>query len=314
MEDRPTRGEDGVVDLSEQFEAERPRLARIAAGILGDRHEAEDVVQQAWLRLQGTDPTAITSLPAWLTTVTTRLCLDRLRARVPEPVDHTAYGIESDPSPSGREPLDEVVLADTVGVALHVVLERLTPSERVAFILHDTFGVEFDTVAAILDSTPVAARKLGSRARAKIAAGLPEGPTADWEVVDAFLAAARGGDFARLLHLLAPDVVVTADAAAIAVGTPTRLDGRDVVAAMFDGAASAALPVFVDGRAGAAWFDRGAPRVVFDFTVASGRVTGIVFRASPEVIATVSRRRGGDLVVPGRERAVTPQPRPPSGQ
>lgn len=297
--------------LIQEFEAERARLVRIAAGVLGDRHEAEDVVQHAWLRLQRSDPTQIASLPAWLTTVTTRLCLDRLRARIPEPVDHTAVGapgtattLAGDPG-GGIDPFEEVALAETVGIALHVVLEQLSPSERVAFILHDTFGIEFDAVAAVLDRSPVAVRKLASRARAKVAAHLPEGPAADWEVVDAFLAAAQGGDFARLLHLLAPDVVVTADAAAVAVGTPQRLAGREAVAAMFDGAARAALPVFIEGRAGAAWFHLGSARVAFDFTVQDGRVAGIVFRAAPEVIAAVSRRRGGLSVEPGRPRDVT---------
>jgi len=144
--------------VSERFEVERPRLVRIAAGILGDRHEAQDIVQLAWLRLQGAVPDEIRSMPAWLTTVTTRLCLDRLRAKVPEPVDVTAYASDIG-SESGLDPLEEVSLADTVGVALHIVLESLSPSERVAFILHDTFGVDFDTVAQVLDSSPVAARR-----------------------------------------------------------------------------------------------------------------------------------------------------------
>lgn len=302
------------MDLSEQFEAERPRLVRIAAGILGDRHEAEDVVQQAWLRLQGAAPDTIRVLPAWLTTVTTRLCLDRLRVRTPEPVDPTAHEMEDVVSGSALDPLEEVALADTVGVALNVVLEHLSPSERVAFILHDTFGVEFATVAKVLDTSPAAARKLGSRARAKIGSGLPDGPAADADVVDAFLDAAKGGDFARLLHLLAPDVVVTADAAAVEVGTPQRLDGREAVASMFDGSARAALPVFVEGRPGAAWFHQGAARVVFDFTVQGGRVTRIVFRAAPEVLATVTRRRGGEPTGSPADRDVTSEPRHTSGQ
>lgn len=280
------------MELSEQFETQRPRLVRIAAGVLGDRHEAQDVVQVAWLRLASAQPEGIQSLPAWLTTVTTRLCLDRLRARIPEPVE-PAYDRDVAVSGSGLDPFEEVELADRVGVALHLVLEHLTPSERVAFILHDTFGVEFDTIASVLDASPAAARKLASRARAKIGTRLPDGPAADWEVVDAFLAAAKGGDFARLLHLLAPEVIVTADAEATQAGTPERLVGRDAVASMFDGGASAALPIFIDGRPAAAWFHKGAARVVFDFTVQAGRVTGIVFRAAPEVLAGVERRRGG---------------------
>lgn len=200
-----------------------------------------------------------------------------------------------------------MALADAVGVALNVVLESLSPSERVAFILHDTFGVEFGLIADVLDSSPVAVRKHASRARAKIGARLPGGPPADWEVVDAFLDAARGGDFARLLHLLAPGVVVSADADAIAAGTPARIEGRDAVAAMFDGSARAALPVFVEGRAGAAWFHQGAARVVFDFSVQDGQVTSIVFRAAPEVIAAVVRRRYADPAPPRGARDVTPE-------
>lgn len=297
-----------------EFEVERPRLVRIAAGILGDRHEAQDVVQLAWLRFNGADSSEIRSLPAWLTTVTTRLCLDRLRARVPEPVDPTAYGSAEMVSDTGLDPLEEVALADSVGVALNVVLECLTPSERVAFILHDTFGVEFGTIARVLDISPVAARKLGSRARGKVGARLPDRAPADWEVVDAFLEAAKGGDFARLLHLLAPNVVVSADAAAIAAGTPERLEGRVAVAAMFDGAAQAALPVLIEGRAGAAWFHRGVARVGFDFSVRSGQVTSIVFRAAPEAIAAVVPRRGAEAAPHRAVRDVTRELSQPSGR
>jgi RNA polymerase sigma-70 factor (ECF subfamily) len=273
------------MDEVEAFEAERARLTRIAGGILGDPGEAEDVVQQAWLRLDRTTGT-IDNLPGWLTTVVTRLCLDRLRARVPEPA-------EPRDAAGGADPADDVALADTVGVALQVVLERLTPAERVSFVLHDTFGFEFATIAAMLDSSPVATRKLASRARAKVRAAGPGGTPADWEVVDAFLDAARGGDLRRLLRLLAPDVLVTADAAAVATGTPERIEGREAVAAMFDGAAAAALPTLVDDRPGAAWYHRGRAMVLFDFTVEGGVVTGIVFRADPDVLARVVRRTDG---------------------
>lgn len=298
--------------IEDAFELERARLVRLAAGILGERHEAEDIVQTAWLRLHSADAETIHSLPAWLTTVTTRLCLDRLRARVPDPVDPGDHWDDAAGSDIGLDPFEEVALADSVGVALHMVVGSLTPSERVAFILHDTFSVDFETVALVLDSSPVAARKLASRARAKISSQLPGGPPSDWEVVDAFLDAAKGGDFARLLHLLAPGVVVSADAAAIAAGTPVRLEGRDAVAAMFDGAARAALPVFVGSRPGAAWFDRGAARVIFDFTVVDGQITSIVFRAAPEVIAAVVRRRGASTAPPRTTSPVTSELTPPS--
>ncbi len=280
------------MDQIEAFEAERPRLERIASRVLGDPAEAQDIVQQAWLRLHGT-AAEIDNLPGWLTTVTTRLCLDRLRSRTPVPVeeveeDQTARAPASDP-------FDDVALADTVGLALHVVLDRLAPRERVAFVLHDSFGFDFPTIAGVLDTTPAAARKLASRARAKVAQPAPEDRLADWEVVDAFMAAARGGDLERLLGLLAPDVTVTADDAAVLVGTPQRIAGRDEVATFFDGSARAALPVLVDDRPGAAWFHLGRARVAFDFAIRDGLVETITFRAEPAVLARVVRRVDGTV-------------------
>lgn len=275
-----------AVDQTDMFEAERPRLVGIASRVLGDHAEAQDVVQQAWLRLHATDA-EIDSLPAWLTTVTTRLCLDRLRSRTPIPVD------DLEPGETLNDPADDVALADTVGLALHVVLDRLSPRERVAFVLHDSFGFEFPTIAALLDTTPAAARKLASRARAKVTQPHPEDRLADWEVVDAFMAAAKNGEFDRLLRLLAPDAAVTADDAAILVGTPRQIEGRDDVAAFFNGSAKSALPVFVGDRPGSAWFHLGAARVVFDFTVSDGLVRAITFRAAPDVLARVVRRDGG---------------------
>jgi RNA polymerase sigma-70 factor (ECF subfamily) len=274
------------VDQTDVFEAERPRLVRIAGRVLGDHAEAEDVVQQAWLRLHGTDA-QIDSLPAWLTTVTTRLCFDRLRSRTPVPVDEFD---DVEPGEIFNDPADDIALADTVGLALHVVLDRLSPRERVAFVLHDSFGFDFPTIAAVLDTTPAAARKLASRARAKVAQPRPEDRLADWEVVDAFMAAARNGDFDRLLRLLAPDATVTADDAAVLVGTPRQIAGRDEVATFFNGSAKAALPVFIGNRPGAAWFHVGAAKVIFDFTVNDGLVRAITFRAAPDMLSRVVRR------------------------
>ena len=270
------------------FEAERPRLVRLAGRMLSDPTEAQDIVQQAWLRLQGTDQ-EVEDLPRWLTTVTTRLCLDRLRAKVPVPVED-----DREVAADAGDPADHVALADTVGVALQVVLDRLTPAERVAFVLHDSFAFDFPTIASMLDTTPVAARKLASRARAKVVQPAPEDPLADWEVVDAFLSAARGGDVGRLLELLAPDAVVAGDAAAVAAGTPELITGAQEVAQFFDGAAKAALAAFVDGRPGAAWVHRGEARVAFDFTVVGGRISRIGFRADPAVLAVVRRRKGAE--------------------
>lgn len=271
------------MEQADLFEAERPRLVGIATRVLGDHAEAEDVVQQAWLRLHGTDA-EIDSLPAWLTTVVTRLCLDRLRARTPVPMEDIDLG------ETAGDPADDVALADTVGLALHLVLDRLSPGERVAFVLHDSFGFDFPTIAAVLGTTPAAARKLASRARAKVAQPQPEDRLADWEVVDAFMAAARNGEFDRLLQLLAPDATVGADDAAVLVGTPQQIQGRQEVATFFNGAARAALPVFVGDRPASAWFHLGVAKVVFDFTVRDGLVHAITFRAAPEVLEQVVRR------------------------
>lgn len=278
------------MDTTAAFEAERSRLVSIATKVLGDHAEAEDVVQQAWLRLDRAEQrgTEIESLPAWLTTVTTRLCLDRLRARTPVPDD------ELEVTGTAPDPAEEVELADTVGVALQVVLERLTPNERVAFVLHDSFGFEFTTIAAVLDSTPTAARKLASRARSKVGQPASEDALADWQVVDAFMAAAREGEFARLLALLAPDATVSADDAAVLAGTPEHIEGRREIAEFFNGSAHAALAVYAAGRPCAAWFHRGEAKVVFDFTVTHGLVRAITFRAEPDVLADVARREGAD--------------------
>lgn len=277
------------MDATDEFEAERPRLRRLAARVLNDPIEAEDVVQQAWLRLHAAESAPV-NLPAWLTTVTTRLCLDRLKARVAVPAEPAEPAEEAG---SGPDPADVAALLDEVGGALGVVLDRLGPSERVAFVLHDSFAVDSPAIADILGTTPAAARKLASRARAKVArsATAPR-PAAAWEVVDAFMAAAREGDLARLVALLAPDARITADRAAVLAGTPERIEGRDAVAAFFNGSARAALAVFVGDGPGAAWYQRGEPRVLFDFTVQDGRVEAITFRADAVVLARTRRRRG----------------------
>ncbi len=275
------------MDQTERFEAERSRLVVLASRLLRDSAEAEDIVQQAWLRMYRTD-VAIECLPAWLTTVTTRLCLDRLRSPVPTPVKDTEF-----PGAAGEDPSGDAALAESVGFGLHVVLDRLSPRERVAFVLHDSFGLDFATIAEALQSTPAATRKLASRARAKVLGPRQEERLASWEVVDAFLAAAKGGDLDRLLRLLAPDVVVTADHDAVLVGTPRRLEGRHAVATFFNGGAQGSLPVYLDDRPGSAWFHRGEPRVVFDFRVGDGLVQAITFRAAPDALARVLRRAGG---------------------
>jgi RNA polymerase sigma factor (sigma-70 family) len=275
------------VEQTAEFERERARLVRIAARILRDDHEAEDIVQLAWLRLRSS-AAEVADVAGWATTVTTRLCIDRLRARVP-----VAAELEEDRSPDAAapDPLEAVEQREAVGQALHVVADRLSPNERVALVLHESFGYDFAAIGEMLDRSPAAARKLASRAHAKVADAERGGPTMDDRVVDAFMAAAKGSDLIRLLSLLAPGATVSADAAAIAAGTPQRIEGREAVAEFFNGSAHAALPSLVLGRPGAAWFHLGEPRVAFDFSVQGGVVQSIVFRAAPEVLAGITRRR-----------------------
>lgn len=280
------------MDQDAAFEQERPRLLHLATRILGDPHEAQDVVQTAWLRMDDARDD-IQNLPAWLTTVTTRVCLDRLRSRQPLPIADVEVVEDA------LDPADEVALADTVGIALQVLLDRLTPAERVAFVLHDSFGFDFPTIAEILGRTPVAARKLASRARGKVVrtpSATSVAQQADWEVVDAFMSAARKGDFTRLLSLLDPSVIVEGDPAAITLGTPIRLEGAQHVAQFFNGGAKAAFPIYLGSRPGAAWFHRGEAKVVFDFTINDGVVGRIDFRADPEILARVERREDDHLL------------------
>src|SRR3954454_5628310 len=199
--------------LAEQFEEHRPHLRAVAYRMLGSTAEADDAVQEAWLRLSRSDASEIDNLGGWLTTVVARVCLNALRARrrhgeeplgphLPDPVVDAA---------DGSSPEHEALLADSVGLALLVVLETLPPAERLAFVLHDMFGVPFDEIAPIVDRSPEAARQLASRARRRMQGAYPDLPTADRRVVDAFLAAARGGDFEGLLAVLDPQVVLRAD-------------------------------------------------------------------------------------------------------
>src|SRR5205809_934269 len=208
--------------LAERFEANRPHLRAVAYRMLGSVAEADDAVQEAWLRFDRSDTSAVANLGGWLTTVVARVCLDMLRARKSrgeEPL--TPAGPAVDRQPSQSDPEEEVLLADSVGLALLVVLETLAPAERLAFVLHDMFDLSFEEIAPIVDRSPDAARQLASRARRRVqgAGTVPDAdPTRQREMVDAFLAASRGGDFDALLALLDPDVVVRADPAAVLVG------------------------------------------------------------------------------------------------
>jgi RNA polymerase sigma factor (sigma-70 family) len=286
--------------LAEQFEANRTHLRAVAYRMLGSVSEADDAVQESWLRLSRSDATEVENLPAWLTTVVARVCLDMLRSRksrreeplgphVPEPVVSREDGVD---------PEHEALLADSVGLALLVVLERLAPPERLAFVLHDMFAVTFDEIAPIVGRSPAAARQLASRARRRVQ-GADAVPDVDLarqrEVVDAFLAASRGGDFDALVAVLDPDVVFRLDRGAIRAGGSREVRGASAVAeqVLTYGAPFApyAQPALVNGAAGVVVAPRGRPVAVAGFTVARGKIVEIDLLADP------ARLREIDLTV-----------------
>ncbi|WP_406005923.1 sigma-70 family RNA polymerase sigma factor [Streptomyces sp. NBC_00637] len=307
----------------ERFEAERAHLRAVAYRMLGSLGEAEDAVQETWLRATGADIGDVENLGGWLTTVVSRVCLNMLRSRRTRPevpldteVTEPAVGTE------GEDPEEEALLADSVGVALLVVLDTLAPAERVAFVLHDLFAVPFDTIAAMIERTPATTRQLASRARRRVRGGAPEAaggagtpdgvspgtagspgvvaPVAaadrarQREVAEAFLAATRGGDFEALLALLHPDVVLTADRFVVPTPQPVTVGGARPVAegamaatgrARFTGLA------LLDGRVGLAMAPHGRLRLVLLFTIAEGAITGI------DVVADRERLDGIEVAV-----------------
>ncbi|QKV76259.1 sigma-70 family RNA polymerase sigma factor [Amycolatopsis sp. Hca4] len=275
-------------DLAAEFEAERGRLRGVAYRLLGSAAEADDAVQEAWLRLNRVE--SVDNLAAWLTTVVSRVCLDVLRARK----TRREEPFEVFPEPvAAADPAEEAALADSVGRALLVVLDALGPAERIAFVLHDLFAVPFDRIAPVLDRTPVAAKKLASRARQRVRGTSPV-PPADLarhrRVVDAFLAAARGGDLAELLDVLAPDVVRRADAAALPVGAPLEVRGARAVAEgtqVFGKRARFAEAALVDGRVGVVVAPRGRLVLALAVTVEGERVAAYEVIAEPARLAAL---------------------------
>ncbi|HEY3479687.1 MAG TPA: sigma-70 family RNA polymerase sigma factor [Streptomyces sp.] len=290
--------------LAERFEEHRPRLRAVAYRMLGSSGEADDAVQEAWLRLSRSDISEVENLAGWLTTVVARVSLNMLRSRDTrreDPLDDQFGEQLRAASPVGgasggappADPEQQALLADSVGIALLVVLDTLTPAERLAFVLHDMFAVPFDEIAPIVERTPAAARQLASRARRRVQ-GVTSVDEADAlrrrEIVDAFLAASRGGDFDALLALLDPEVVLRADRVAALSGAMVA-QGAKSVADTFAGRAKAARPALIDGMAGLVWAPGGKPRVVFDFTIEDGRITAIDMLADPE------RLEGMDLEI-----------------
>lgn len=276
--------------LAERFEANRPHLRRVAYRMLGSSAEADDAVQEAWLRLSRSDTGGVDNLGGWLTTVTARICLDMLRARKSrreEALDEQVPTTAGEAA-GGFEPEQEAQLADSVGLAMLVVLQALTPAERVAFVLHDMFDISFDEIAPVVGRTPEATRQLASRARRRVQ-GAPAIPEAELSrqrsVVDAFLAAARGGDFEGLLTLLDPDVVVRADKAAVALGDPAGLRGASQVAQFFKGRAQLARSALVDGRVGVVVVPRDQLLLVLLPVVIGDRIVEIDVVADPARLA-----------------------------
>lgn len=291
--------------LGDRFEANRQHLYRVAYRMLGSYGEAEDAVQEAWLRLSRAGADDVGNLTGWLTTVVARVCLDMLRSRkarreepleVPEdeggPTGGKARPIQA--AAANSDPDQEALLADSVGLALLVVLQTLAPAERVAFVLHDMFDLSFDEVARVVGRTPVAARQLASRARRRVQ-GKPVVPEADLDrqrsVVEAFLAASRGGDFEGLLAVLDPDVVVHADAAAVKLGSAAETRGADAVARTFKGRARNAQVALVDGMPGVVVAPQGKLLLVLRAKVVDGRIVEI------EAIADELRLAELDLAV-----------------
>ena len=276
--------------VARRFESHRPRLRAVAYRMLGSFTEADDAVQEAWLRLDRTGYDGIDNLGGWLTTVVARVCLDALRSRGSrreEPLDvHLPDPVVGPAEESTPE--QEAVLADSVGLALLVVLETLDPAERLAFVLHDMFAVPFDEIAPITGRTPAAARQLASRARRRVqgSAPVPDADlTAQRRVVDAFFAAARGGDFAGLVAVLDPDVVLRADGGTGLPGLTAIRRGAEVVAGqalMFARPASTLHPALVNGAAGVVVTQDGTPVAVMGFTVSGGRIVAIDALTDPD--------------------------------
>ncbi|QGN33376.1 sigma-70 family RNA polymerase sigma factor [Microlunatus sp. Gsoil 973] len=288
--------------LAEQFEQHRTRLRSIAFRMLGSHNDAEDAVQETWLRLQRTDAGAVDNLAGWLTVVLSRVCLDQLRSRGSRPEDPVEE-VPEDPG-EGTTPEDLTIEADAVGAALLVVLDTLAPAERLAFVLHDLFGLPFTEIAPIVDRSPAAARQLASRARRRVQGVRPtDERDRQREVVGAFLKAAREGDFGGLLQLLDPEVELRADPLLVQAiksnapaGAPLldaeQLHGADAVARVFAGRAAAAQVALVNGVPAAVWAPGGTVRTVYAIRLGrhdgSLRITGIEVLGRPEELAELT--------------------------
>lgn len=279
------------------FEASRPRLQAMAYRMLGSLTDAEDAVQETWIRLNGSDADRIENLGGWLTTVLSRVCLGMLRTRRTRregPIE------AEDPTSESPTPEEEAVLADTIGPALLLVLDALTPAERLAFVLHDLFAVPFDEVAPIVGRSPAAARQLASRARRRVqgteASRLGDGKRQQ-QVVEAFLAASRHGNYEALVSMLDPDAVLRADRTAVEMSVANRdrgapllaseVRGAREVASALAGRATAAKAALIEGAPGAVWIAGGRPRAAFAFHVIGDTIAEIEIVTAPDVVAAL---------------------------
>ncbi len=270
--------------MSEQFENHRAHLRAVAYRMLGSLHEAEDAVQETWLRFERADVDEVTNVRGWLTRVVSNVCLDMLRSR-------KSRGEEPLPEEMDERLSGEVVeYADGVGPALLVVLETLDPAERLAFVLHDVFDVPFEEIATIVGRSEMATRQLASRARRRVQGASPVADAdrmRQREIVDAFLAASRNGDFAGLLAVLDPNVALRADVAAVQMGATAEVLGANAVATTFSKRAQGAVPAMIDSVPGLLWSMNGEPRVAFAFTFENGTITGIELIADRERLREV---------------------------
>ena len=272
--------------LAERFEEHRTHLRAVAYRILGSISDADDAVQEAWLRLARSDSSQVENLGGWLTTVVARVSLNMLQSRKTRREDPAGSHLPEEIAGSAERagPEHQAVLADSVGLALLVVLDTLTPAERLAFVLHDMFAMPFEEIAPIVERSPAATRQLASRARRRVQ-GADTAPEADLirrrEVVQAFLAASQNGDLGALVAVLDPDVVVRADQAVVRTGAEPEVRGVDAVAAIFLGRAKAARLALINGVTGMVWAAGGRPRVVFNFTLSSGKITAIDLVGDP---------------------------------
>ena len=271
--------------LATRFERDRPHLRTVAQRILGSADEADDAVQETWVRLSRNDAGDIDNLTGWLTTVVSRVCLDMLRSRTARHEDPAEIGEDLPIVEPGPE--HQAVQYDALGPALQLVLDTLSPGERLAFVLHDLFAVPFGEIAPIIGGSPAAARQLASRARRKVQGGAaPTLSVRRREIVEAFLAAARGGDFDRLLTLLDPEVELRADTSSVRMGAGEFVRGASGVAGIFNGRAHAATVALLDGVPGLVWASEGQVRVAFFLTFddEAGWISGIEQVADPERI------------------------------